>query len=74
MTIKVISADSHIMEPPGLWAERPFRDRAPQVIPEWNGKHGEFLIGWIAYFLRRLDRAYELQRHVHLVWPCVYDG
>jgi len=47
MTTKVISADSHIMEPPGLWAERldqAFRDRAPQVVNEWKGKKGEFLI------------------------------
>ena len=37
MTTKVISADSHIMEPPGLWAERidrAFHDRAPRVIDE----------------------------------------
>ncbi len=43
----VISADSHIMEPPGLWAERidqAFRNRAPQVVNEWKGKKGEFLI------------------------------
>ena len=47
MTTKIISADSHIMEPPGLWAERldrTFRDRAPQVVNEWKGKKGEFLI------------------------------
>ena len=35
MTTKVISADSHIMEPPGLWPERldhPFRDRTPRAV------------------------------------------
>ena len=47
MTTKVISADSHIMEPPGLWEERidqAFRSRAPQVVSEWKGKKGEFLV------------------------------
>jgi len=47
MTTKVISADSHIMEPPELWVERmdhAFRDRAPRVVNEWKGKRGEFLI------------------------------
>jgi hypothetical protein len=47
MTTKIISADSHIMEPPGLWLERldqPFRDRAPRVVNEWKGRKGEFLI------------------------------
>ncbi len=47
MTTKIISADSHIMEPPGLWAERldqAFRDRAPHVVNEWKDKKGEFLI------------------------------
>ena len=47
MTLKIISADSHIMEPPGLWAERldrAFRDRAPQVVNDWKGKKGEFLV------------------------------
>ena len=45
MSTKVISADSHIMEPPGLWAERmdqAFRDRAPRVVNEWKDKKGEF--------------------------------
>ncbi|HEV8713123.1 MAG TPA: amidohydrolase family protein [Candidatus Binatia bacterium] len=47
MTTKVISADSHIMEPPTLWAERidqAFRARAPRVVTEWKGKKGEFLV------------------------------
>ena len=47
MTTQLISADSHIMEPPELWVERidqAFRDRAPRVVDEWKGKKGEFLI------------------------------
>ncbi|HEY2105287.1 MAG TPA: hypothetical protein VGH29_05855, partial [Candidatus Binataceae bacterium] len=34
-TLKVISADSHMMEPGDLWVERldrKFKDRAPRVI------------------------------------------
>jgi predicted TIM-barrel fold metal-dependent hydrolase len=45
--MKIISADSHIMEPPALWVERidrAFRDRAPHMVNEWEGKKGEFLI------------------------------
>ena len=35
MTTKIISADSHIMEPSGLWPERldhPFRDHTPCAV------------------------------------------
>ncbi len=40
----IISADSHMTEPPDLWVERidrKFRDRAPRVVVgEQGGKHG----------------------------------
>src|SRR5262249_12068068 len=36
-SLKVISADSHMMEPPDLWVERldnKFKDRAPKVVTQ----------------------------------------
>ncbi|WP_179131487.1 amidohydrolase family protein [Candidatus Entotheonella palauensis] len=39
---KMVSSDSHIMEPPDLWAERldvKFRDRAPHVVREAGGDY-----------------------------------
>lgn len=46
MTYQIISADSHFVEPPDMWAERidkRFRDRAPHLIKEYQGKEGDFL-------------------------------
>ncbi len=44
----VISADSHMTEPPDLWVERidkPFRDRAPRVVvQEHQGKRGHWFV------------------------------
>jgi predicted TIM-barrel fold metal-dependent hydrolase len=40
ITDKLISSDSHIIEPPDLWAHRiepKFRDRAPRVVQEDDG-------------------------------------
>src|SRR5439155_25799718 len=37
---KLISSDSHIVEPPDVWAERldaRYRDRAPRVVAEHDG-------------------------------------
>jgi hypothetical protein len=37
---KLISSDSHIVEPPDVWAERldaKYRDRAPRVVAEHDG-------------------------------------
>jgi predicted TIM-barrel fold metal-dependent hydrolase len=42
---RIISADSHMVEPPGLWLERldrKYRDHAPRVIEEYHGKKGAF--------------------------------
>jgi predicted TIM-barrel fold metal-dependent hydrolase len=64
MTAKVISADSHVMEPPELWVERmdqSFRDRAPRVVNEWKGKKGEFLI-CDGQFLRSVYGGFPAQR------------
>jgi uncharacterized protein len=36
-TYRLISSDSHIIEPPDLWEQRidrPFRDRAPRLVHE----------------------------------------
>ena len=46
-TARVISADSHMMEPPNLWADRVdsrLKDRAPRVI-EGEGKAGHVFVG-----------------------------
>ena len=37
---KMISSDSHVVEPPNLWTERMdrgFRDRGPRVVSEFDG-------------------------------------
>jgi predicted TIM-barrel fold metal-dependent hydrolase len=43
----IISADSHFVEPPSMWAERldkKFRDRAPHTVRGLNGRDGEFFV------------------------------
>jgi predicted TIM-barrel fold metal-dependent hydrolase len=43
----LISADSHFVEPPSMWAERidrKFRDRAPHTVKNLNGKEGEYFV------------------------------
>ena len=43
----IISADSHMCEPPNLWVERidrRFRDRAPRVLKDPDGKKGSFFV------------------------------
>src|SRR5262245_10384392 len=43
----IISADSHMTEPPDLWVKRidqPFRDRAPRVVREHGGKPGHWFV------------------------------
>src|SRR5262245_66007938 len=44
---RIISADSHFVEPPTMWAERidkQFRDRAPHTVRGLNGREGEFFV------------------------------
>jgi predicted TIM-barrel fold metal-dependent hydrolase len=44
---RIISADSHFVEPPAMWAERvdkKFRDRAPHTVRGLNGRDGEFFV------------------------------
>jgi predicted TIM-barrel fold metal-dependent hydrolase len=44
---RITSADSHFVEPPGMWAERvdkKFRERAPHTERNLNGKEGEFFV------------------------------
>jgi predicted TIM-barrel fold metal-dependent hydrolase len=43
----LISADSHFVEPPTMWAERidrKFRERAPHTVKGLGGKEGEFFV------------------------------
>ncbi len=43
----LISADSHFVEPPNMWAERidrKFRDRAPRTVTDLKGKEGEYFV------------------------------
>jgi predicted TIM-barrel fold metal-dependent hydrolase len=43
----MISADSHVIEPRSLWVERvdkKFRDRAPRVVRDPDGRKGEWFI------------------------------
>jgi predicted TIM-barrel fold metal-dependent hydrolase len=43
----IISADSHFVEPPEMWAERiepAFRERAPHVVHDLDGRPGAFLV------------------------------
>ena len=43
----LISADSHFVEPPAMWAERMdkrFRDRAPHTVKGLSGREGEFFV------------------------------
>ena len=44
---RLISADSHFVEPPSMWAERvdkKFRDRAPHTVKGLGGRDGEFFV------------------------------
>lgn len=44
---RVISGDSHFVEPPTMWVERidaKFRDRAPHTIRGHQGQEGEFFV------------------------------
>jgi hypothetical protein len=44
---RIISADSHFVEPPNMWAERidkKFRARAPHMVKGLHGREGEFFV------------------------------
>src|SRR5216684_9103304 len=44
---RIISADSHFVEPPNMWAERiakKFKARPPQTVRGVQGKEGEFFV------------------------------
>ena len=46
-SFQILSADSHVLEPPDLWTTRmqpKFRDRAPHLEHEFNGQTGDFLV------------------------------
>ena len=45
--MRIVSADSHMMEPADLWQERldnKYKDRAPRVIEGYQGQKGHFFI------------------------------
>jgi predicted TIM-barrel fold metal-dependent hydrolase len=45
--LQLISSDSHVSEPPDLWAERldiKYRDRAPRVVLNPEGQEGAYLV------------------------------
>jgi predicted TIM-barrel fold metal-dependent hydrolase len=47
MTYRIISGDSHFVEPPNMWAERvdkKFRERAPHTVKNYEGREGEFFV------------------------------
>src|SRR3954453_11441958 len=44
---RLISADSHVSEPPNLWAEgvdKKYRDRAPRLAVDLPGKEGAYFL------------------------------
>ena len=46
--LTIISADSHVVEPPKLWVERldkKYRDRAPHTVIGYDGREGEWFVG-----------------------------
>jgi predicted TIM-barrel fold metal-dependent hydrolase len=46
-TLKVIDADAHMLELPGLWTEgldKRFRDRAPRIVRDPGGRKGLFFV------------------------------
>ncbi|MGH7964884.1 MAG: amidohydrolase family protein [Candidatus Binatia bacterium] len=47
MSYTIIDADAHMCEPPDLWVERidrRFRERAPRIVKDPNGKKGSFFV------------------------------
>ena len=52
---KVVSADSHVMEPENLWWNslgKKFGDRTPRIIDEYQGQKGRFFYaGWTVHKL-----------------------
>ena len=47
MTTQILSADSHVLEPPDLWTtrmEKRFRDQAPHVVKDFDGRKGDFFV------------------------------
>ncbi len=47
MVTQVLSADSHVLEPPDLWTTRmeaKFRDKAPHVVKDFEDRKGDFFV------------------------------
>ena len=48
----VISADSHVLEPPDLWTKaigQKYGDALPQMVHELNGEKGNFFFTGLEY-------------------------
>ena len=62
--LTIISADSHMVEPPKLWVERldkKYRDRAPHTVSGYAGNEGEwYVVGSEAY--ARLHHVWDRNR------------
>ena len=46
-TLRIVDADAHMLEPPALWTEglnQRFRDRAPRIIKDPDGRKGLFFV------------------------------
>jgi hypothetical protein len=44
---RIVSADSHFVEPPNMWTERidqRFRDHAPHTVKNYKNREGEFFM------------------------------
>src|ERR1700680_493752 len=70
---RIISADSHFVEPPKMWGERvdkKFRDRAPHTERNLDGREGEFFVCeniepiQVAGFFGSGKSAEELPEHI----------
>lgn len=83
---RVISADSHFVEPPAMWAERvdkKFRDRAPRTVRGLDGKDGEYFIcenispfpvtNFFGAGLSPEQRAENSKREMEAAPPSVWD-
>lgn len=72
-TYRIVSADSHFVEPPDMWFERVdqrFRDHAPHTIKNYKNREGEYFVCEniqpvsVAGFFGSGKSAEELPQHV----------
>ena len=84
-TYSLISADSHVLEPPDLWdkwLDKKYQDRAPKLVKDseggdaWlydpNGQPAPLgLVSWVG---PRYDKGWTGVRYGHEIHPSCYDG